>query len=223
MTQKKAVMSWSSGKDSTFALAEARAKGNLDIVALVSTSNEAYERVAVHGTRRSIAEAQAEALGLPYVDVPLPNPCTDEIYQDRMGGLVKKMHDEGIADWVFGDLFLEDVLAYRKSLFEPYGAMLHTPLWGRDTSALAQDMLAANLEAYIVTLDPKKLPSVLCGARYDEAFLAALPEGIDPCGEYGEFHTVVANGPGFAKGLAFEKGEVVERSGFIYCDFLLAE
>lgn len=223
MTQKKAVMSWSSGKDSTFALARARAMGELDVVALVSSSNEEYERVAIHGTRRSIAEAQAEALGLPFIDLPLPNPCTDEIYQERMGGLVKKLRDEGVGDWVFGDLFLADVLAYRKSLFEPYGVMLHTPLWGRDTTALAQDMLAVNLEAYIVTLDPKKLPAELCGARYDEAFLDALPEGVDPCGEYGEFHTVVANGPGFAKGLAFEKGEVVERSGFIYCDFLLAE
>ena len=223
MTQKKALMSWSSGKDSTFALAEARKDSQFDIIGLVSSSNEAFERVAVHGTRRTIAEAQAEALGLPFIDVPLPNPCTDEIYQERMGAVAEKFKNEGVEDWVFGDLFLEDVLSYRQSLFEPFGVSLHTPLWGRDTTALAKEMLAAGLEAYIVTMDPKKLPETLCGARYDEAFLAALPEGVDPCGEYGEFHTVVANGPGFAKPLPLEKGEVVERGGFLYCDFLLRE
>ena len=223
MTKRKAVMSWSSGKDSTFALAQARKDRQFEVVALVSSSNEAFERVAVHGTRRTIAEAQADALELPFIDVPLPNPCTDEIYQDRMGAAVKKLQDDGVHDWVFGDLFLEDVLSYRQSLFEPFGVTLHTPLWGQDTTSLAQDMLRSDLEAYIVTLNPEKLPASLCGARYDEAFLAALPDDVDPCGEYGEFHTVVANGPGFAKGLDFEKGEVVERGGFIYCDFLLKE
>ena len=223
MTKKKAAMSWSSGKDSTFALAEARKNPEFEVVALVSSSNEAFERVAVHGTRRTIAEAQAEALGLPFIDVPLPNPCTDEIYQNRMGAAVKQLQDEGVVDWIFGDLFLEDVLSYRQSLFEPFGAILHTPLWGKDTKELARDMLDSGLEAYIVTLNPEKLPASLCGARYDEAFLAALPEDVDPCGEYGEFHTVVANGPGFAQGLSLERGEVVERGGFIYCDFLLKE
>ncbi len=223
MTQKKALMSWSSGKDSTFALAEARKQTHFEIVGLVSSSNEAFERVAVHGTRRTIAEAQAEALGLPYIDVPLPNPCTDEIYQDRMGAVAETFKNDGVEDWVFGDLFLEDVLSYRQSLFTPFGVSLHTPLWGRDTTALAQEMLAAGLEAYIVTMDPKKLPENLCGARYDEAFLAALPDDVDPCGEYGEFHTVVANGPGFATPLQLEKGEVVERGGFLYCDFFLSD
>lgn len=223
MTQKKALMSWSSGKDSTFALAEARKQTHFEIVGLVSSSNEAFERVAVHGTRRTIAEAQAEALGLPYIDVPLPNPCTDEIYQVRMGAVAETFKNDGVEDWVFGDLFLEDVLSYRQSLFTPFGVSLHTPLWGRDTTALAQEMLAAGLEAYIVTMDPKKLPENLCGARYDEAFLAALPDDVDPCGEYGEFHTVVANGPGFATPLQLEKGEVVERGGFLYCDFFLSD
>ena len=223
MTKKKAAMSWSSGKDSTFALAEARKNPDFDVIALVSSSNEEFERVAVHGTRRTIAEAQADALGLPFIDVPLPNPCTDEIYQNRMGAAIKQLKDKGINDWIFGDLFLEDVLSYRQSLYEPFEAILHTPLWGRDTISLAKDMLASGLEAYIVTLNPEKLPASLCGARYDEAFLAALPEDVDPCGEYGEFHTVVANGPGFAHGLSLEKGEIVERGGFIYCDFLLNE
>jgi len=223
MAPKKTVMSWSSGKDSTFALAEARKNPDFDIIALVSSSNEEFERVAVHGTRRTIAQAQAEALGLPYIDVPLPNPCTDEIYQERMGKAITDLQAKDVDDWIFGDLFLEDVLAYRKSLYAPFNIQLHTPLWGRDTKTLARDMLASGLEAYIVTLNPEKLPASLCGARYDEAFLANLPDDVDPCGEYGEFHTVVANGPGFAHGLSFEKGEVVERGGFIYRDFLLSE
>ena len=223
MAPKKTVMSWSSGKDSTYALAEARKNPDFDIIALVSSSNEEFERVAVHGTRRTIAQAQAEALGLRYIDIPLPNPCTDEIYQERMGKEIKDLQAEGVDDWIFGDLFLEDVLAYRKSLYEPFDIKLHTPLWGKDTKRLANDMLASGLEAYIVTLNPEKLPASLCGARYDEAFLANLPDDVDPCGEYGEFHTVVADGPGFAHALSFEKGEVVERGGFIYCDFLLIE
>lgn len=223
MAPKKTVMSWSSGKDSTYALAEARKNPDFDIIALVSSSNEEFERVAVHGTRRTIAQAQAEALGLRYIDIPLPNPCTDEIYQERMGKAIKDLQAEGVDDWIFGDLFLEDVLAYRKSLYEPFDITLHTPLWGKDTKRLANDMLASGLEAYIVTLNPEKLPASLCGARYDEAFLANLPDDVDPCGEYGEFHTVVADGPGFAHALSFEKGEVVERGGFIYCDFLLIE
>ena len=223
MAPKKTVMSWSSGKDSTFALAEARKNPDFDIIALVSSSNEEFERVAVHGTRRTIAQAQAEALGLPYIDVPLPNPCTDEIYQERMGKAITDLQAKGVDDWIFGDLFLEDVLAYRKSLFAPFDIKLHTPLWGRDTKTLAGEMLASGLEAYIVTLNPEKLPAALCGARYDEALLANLPDDVDPCGEYGEFHTVVANGPGFAPGLSFEKREIVERGGFIYCDFLLSE
>ena len=223
MAPKKTVMSWSSGKDSTFALAEARKNPDFDIIALVSSSNEEFERVAVHGTRRTIAQAQAEALGLPYIDVPLPNPCTDEIYQERMGKAITDLQAKDVDDWIFGDLFLEDVLAYRKSLYAPFDVTLHTPLWGRDTKTLAGEMLASGLEAYIVTLNPEKLPASLCGARYDEAFLANLPDDVDPCGEYGEFHTVVANGPGFTHGLSFEKGEVVERGGFIYCDFLLSE
>ena len=219
MAPKKTVMSWSSGKDSTFALAEARKNPDFDIIALVSSSNEEFERVAVHGTRRTIAQAQAEALGLPYIDVPLPNPCTDEIYQERMGKAITDLQAKDVDDWIFGDLFLEDVLAYRKSLYAPFDVTLHTPLWGRDTKTLAGEMLASGLEAYLVTLNPEKLPASLCGARYDEAFLANLPDDVDPCGEYGEFHTVVANGPGFAHVFPLKKERLLKEAALFIAIF----
>jgi len=223
MNRRKAVMSWSSGKDSAFALAAARAAGELDIVALVSSVNEEFERVAIHGTRRVLAAAQAAALGLELIEVSLPQPCTNEIYEARMTALACELQEKGINDWVFGDLFLEDVVAYRQALFGPLGIELHLPLWQRDTTALAADMLDAGLQAFIVTLDPKKLPKDLCGAAYDHNFLAALPDSVDPCGEKGEFHTIVANAPGFASPLQLEKGIIVERSGFVYCDFILKD
>ena len=132
-----------------------------------------------------------------------------------------KLKEEGITDWIFGDLFLEDVRAYRENLYNPHGITLHLPLWGRDTTQLADEMLESGLETYIVTLDPRKLPKKLCGEKFDADLLARLPEDIDPCGENGEFHTVVANAPGFSAPLDLVRGETVERSGFIYTDFTL--
>lgn len=125
-------------------------------------------------------------------------------------------------DWVFGDLFLADVRAYREAQLTPHGITAHFPLWGSDTAALAREMLAAGVEGYLVTLDPRHLPPDLCGARYDTAFLNALPPGVDPCGERGEFHTLVANAPGFAHRLDLQRGQTVERGGFVYTDFTLA-
>ena len=221
MSKPKAVMSWSSGKDSAFALAAARAAGEFDIVGLVSSYNEVFDRIAVHGTRQDIARAQADALNLPLIDVPLPHPCSNEIYEARMTQTVLKLKEEGITDWIFGDLFLEDVRAYRENLYNPHGITLHLPLWARDTTQLADEMLESGLETYIVTLDPRKLPKKLCGEKFDADLLARLPEDIDPCGENGEFHTVVANAPGFSAPLDLVRGETVERSGFIYTDFTL--
>lgn len=221
MKKPKAVMSWSSGKDSAFALAAARDAGEFDIVGLVSSYNEVFDRVAVHGTRQTIARAQAAALGLPLIELALPHPCSNEIYEQRMTETVEKLKQDGVTDWIFGDLFLEDVRTYRENLFTPLGVCLHLPLWGRQTTRLAADMLAAGLETYVVTLDPRKLPKNMCGQRFNQAFLDSLPEGIDPCGENGEFHTVVAYAPGFSEPLQLERGETVERSGFIYTDFIL--
>ena len=214
-------MSWSSGKDSAFALAAARDAGDFEIVGLVSSYNVVFDRVAVHGTRQTIARAQAAALGLPLTEVPLPHPCSNEIYEQRMTQTVEQLKQDGITDWIFGDLFLEDVRLYRENLFSPLGIRLHLPLWGRDTTCLAAEMLARGLETYIVTLDPRKLPKDLCGQKFDQVFLDNLPGDIDPCGERGEFHTVVANAPGFSEPLCLERGETVERGGFVYTDFTL--
>jgi uncharacterized protein (TIGR00290 family) len=214
-------MSWSSGKDSAMALHAARQEPALEVVALLSTFNESAGRVAIHGTRREVARAQAAALGLPLIEVDLPAPCPNAVYEARLGAATRRLRDDGVEDWVFGDLFLDDIRAYREAQLAPLGLAAHFPLWGRDTRALAQEMLAAGIDARIVTLDPQRLPRDLCGARFDAGFLAALPEGVDPCGERGEFHTVVAHAPGFAAALDLRRGATVEREGFVYTDVTL--
>lgn len=221
MNAKPAVMSWSSGKDSAFALRAARQQTDIEVVALVSTFNETFDRVAIHGTQRQVAKAQAKALGLPLIEVDLPYPCSNDDYDARIGACVEKLKSQNIYDWIFGDLFLEDVRAYREERMQNSGLTPHFPLWGKDTTQLAQEMLSANLIAHIVTMNPDKMPKNLCGNQYTQSFLDALPEAVDPCGENGEFHTVVSYAPGFAEPLQLQKGETVEREGFIYTDFTL--
>lgn len=218
---RRAVMSWSSGKDSAFALHLTRQAGDREIVALLSTFNETHDRVAVHGTRRAIARAQASALGLPLIEVDLPDPCSNADYEARIGDAVQRMANDDVRDWVFGDLFLEDIRAYRETQLANHGARAQFPLWGMETAALSEQMLAAGLVAHVVTLDPSRVPRALCGAHYDADFLSRLPADVDPCGENGEFHTLVSDGPGFAAPLTFERGETVERGGFVYTDFTL--
>lgn len=204
------------------ALHVARQDPGLEVVALFSTFNADADRVAIHGTRRSIAQAQAASLGLPLIEVDLPFPCPNDVYEARMGEAVRRLKDEGVENWVFGDLFLEDIRAYREAQLLPLGLTPHFPIWGRDTRSLAREMLAAGIEGHIVSLDPRHLSPSLCGAPFDATFLDGLPTGVDPCGERGEFHTVVANGPGFSTPLALLRGETAERNGFIYTDFTLA-
>lgn len=203
------------------ALHVARQDPTLDIVALLSTFNEGAARVAIHGTRREIARAQAAALGLPLIEVDLPDPCPNDVYEARIGAATRRLMGEGVRDWIFGDLLLADIRAYREAQLAPLGIAAHFPLWGRNTSSLARKMLAAGIDARIVTLDPRHLPATLSGTRYDAAFLDALPNAVDPCGERGEFHTLVADGPGFTRPLHLVRGETVERGGFIYTDFTL--
>lgn len=214
-------MSWSSGKDSTLALHVARNDPSLEVVALLSTFNESADRVAIHGTRRAVARAQAAALGLPLIEVDLPDPCTNAVYEERLSAAVRAQLAEGVQDWIFGDLFLEDIRAYREAQLAPFGLTAHFPIWGRDTASLAQEMLKVGIDARIATLDPRHLPAALCGTRFDQAFLDALPDTVDPCGERGEFHTLVANGPGLARPIDLVPGETVHRSGFVYTDFTL--
>ncbi len=221
MSARRAVLSWSSGKDSTFALHLARQDPGLEIVALFSTFNAEAGRVAIHGTRRAIARAQAASLGLPLIEVDLPAPCPNTVYEARVGAAIRSLQADGIEDWVFGDIFLEDIRAYREAQLAPLGLRAHFPLWRRETGTLAQEMLAAGIEAHIATLDPRHLPAETCGSAFDQGFLDALPEGVDPCGERGEFHTIVADGPGFAHRLDLQRGETVLRDSFAYTDFML--
>ena len=218
----KAVVAWSSGKDCAWALHEVRRAGLLDVVGLLTTITETYGRVSMHGVREEVLRAQAEALGLPILAVPIPAPCPNEVYEAVMGRAVAQLRAEGVRQIVFGDLFLEDVRAYREARLAGSGVRPSFPLWGRPTRALAEEMIAGGLEARIVTLDPRILPRSFAGQTLSRALLDQLPEGVDPCGERGEFHTCVTAGPMFAHPLAVRAGEVVERDGFVFADLQLA-
>ncbi len=220
MTAPRAVLSWSSGKDCAYALVEARRQGLADVVAILTTTNEAFDRVAMHGTRNALLHLQAEALGLPMIEVPLPWPCSNAQYEARMARAMDRVTDTGATHMVFGDLFLEDVRAYREEKLRPLGIGAIFPLWGRPTDVLARQMIADGIDARLVTVDPAKLPVSFAGRRYDESLLSDLPPGIDPCGENGEFHTAVVAGPMFRAPIPVMPGEVVERDGFVYADLL---
>jgi uncharacterized protein (TIGR00290 family) len=214
----RAFVSWSSGKDSAFAVVEARRLGLAEIVGVITTVNEKYDRVAMHGVRRALLERQIAALGLPAIIVPIPSPCPNEVYEARMAQACAAIKAEGVDHMVFGDLFLEDIRAYRVEKLAQVGMTPIFPLWLRGTAGLAQDMIAAGLMAHLVCVDPKQLDARFAGRRFDESLLAALPPGVDPCGENGEFHTVVTAGPMFTAPIDISVGEVVERDGFVFAD-----
>jgi uncharacterized protein (TIGR00290 family) len=215
-------MSWSSGKDSTLALHEARSAGEVEVTGLLTTVNSTAGRVAMHAVRQVLLEAQAAALGLPLHVVELPWPCPNEVYEQRMSAAVAAARQQGVERMVFGDLFLEDIRAYREASLAGTGITPVFPLWQRPTAALAREMLARGIRAVITCVDPAQAPASLAGRWYDEALLEALPVGVDPCGENGEFHTFVADGPGFAYPLEVSIGETVGRDGFVFTDVLPA-
>src|SRR3954452_19245198 len=221
MSRPKALISWSSGKDSAFALHEVRRAGAFDVVGALTTVTETFGRVSIHGVRQEILKAQCEAAGLPQRIVPIPYPCPNEIYEARMGEAVARAVADGITHMIFGDLYLADIRAYREQKLAGTGITPVFPLWERPTPELAQAMIASGLEAYLVTVDLKKLPAEFAGRKFDSQLLADLPEGIDPCGENGEFHTCVVAGPMFAQRLAVTTAECVERDGYAYCDLVL--
>jgi uncharacterized protein (TIGR00290 family) len=218
----KILMSWSSGKDSAWALHELRRDGAGEVAGLLTSTNETVGRVSMHGVREEILRAQADAAGLPLYRVPLPWPCTNAIYEARMLEVVKQVVADGFTHMAFGDLFLEDVRKYREERLRGTGLTPLFPLWDRPTPELAREMIAGGLRARIATLDPKVMRRDLIGAEFDEALLARLPPTVDPCAERGEFHTCVVAGPMFARPIDVTLGEVVEREGFVYGDLLLA-
>ena len=221
-SRRRILLSWSSGKDSAWALHELRRAGDVEVVGLLSTLSEPYDRVAMHAVRRSLLDAQARAAGLPLWPVTLPSPCSNEAYEAAMGAALARARAEGVEAIAFGDLFLEDVRRYREEKLAPTGIDPLFPLWGRPTAALAQEMLAAGVVAHLTCVDPRQVPGALAGRRWDAALLAELPPTADPCGERGEFHTFVSAGPMFAAPLGVRTGEIVERDGFVFADLLEA-
>jgi len=222
-SRPKALISWSSGKDSAFALHEVRRAGQYDVVGALTTVTETFGRVSIHGVRQEILHAQLAVAGLPVRIVPIPYPCPNEIYEARMGEAVASAVQQGVTHIIFGDLYLEDIRAYREAKLAGTGITPVFPLWERPTLPLAQAMIASGMEAWLATVDLKKLPASFAGRKFDARLLADLPGGVDPCGENGEFHTCVVAGPMFARPLPVATGERVERDGYAYCDLVLGE
>lgn len=218
----RALLSWSSGKDSAWALRLLRG-GDVQIAGLLTTFNEAAGRVAMHAVRRSLVEAQAASLGLPLWSVPLPWPCSNEQYESLMGETCRRAVAEGIQAVVFGDLFLRDIRAYRERTLQGTGLHPLFPLWDLPTDRLARDMIAAGLRARLTCVDPKALPAGFAGREFDLRLLADLPAGVDPCGENGEFHTFVYDGPMFLKPIPVAAGEIRDSNGFVFADLVEAE
>jgi uncharacterized protein (TIGR00290 family) len=215
-------MSWSSGKDSALALQLARDQLGIEVVGLLTTVNADADRVAMHAVRRLLLEAQAERLGLPLHTVDIPFPCPNDVYEERMATALRIATASGVGQFVFGDLFLEDVRAYREERLSHSGVVPVFPLWARRTDELSRYILDSGIRAVVTCIDPRQIPAGLVGRTYDGDFLAELPEGVDPCGERGEFHTFVCDAPGFSTPIDVKVGETVERDGFVFCDVLPA-
>jgi uncharacterized protein (TIGR00290 family) len=219
---QKVLLSWSSGKDSAWALHLLRRNPEIQVAALVTSFNSAANRVAMHAVRRALVELQAERTGLPLWAVDLPCPCSNPEYQDRMRGVCQRATAEGFAAVAFGDLFLQDIRDYRVRQLQGTGLEPLFPLWAIPTGDLALDMIAAGVKAKVTCVDPSKLAQSYAGCDYGRDFLAGLPPGIDPCGENGEFHTFVYDAPPFSSPLQVRTGEVVVRDGFVFADVLPA-
>lgn len=217
------VLSWSGGKDSALALARLRADPAVEVVALLTTVTAGYDRISIHGVRRTLLHAQADALGLPVREVTLDPASSNEAYERTMADALAELRGAlpEVRRLAFGDLFLEDVRGYREALAARYGFGSLFPLWGEPTDALARTMLRVGLAARLVCVDTQALPAELAGRAFDAALLESLPAGVDPCGERGEFHTFVSDGPGFRHRIAYTVGETVLRDGrFAFCDLL---
>ena len=219
----KVLLSWSSGKDSAWALGALRADPEIEVAGLLTTVNEAADRVSMHAVRRALLQAQAEAAGLPLWPVALPWPCSNEAYERIMRDVCRNAVDRGIEAVAFGDLYLQDVRAYRERQLRGTGLEAVFPLWGRPTGDLAREMIRGGLKAILTCIDPRVMPRELAGREFDEELLRDLPAGVDPCGENGEFHTCVFACSEFAQPLAVRRGEAVERDGFVFTDVLLEE
>jgi len=217
---RRVLLSWSSGKDSAWTLHVLRQNPGVEVVGLLTTVNTTHDRVAMHSTRRAILEAQARACGLPLHVIPLPWPCSNDVYERAMREAVASALEHGVTHVAFGDLFLEDIRAYRIKQLEGSGLEPLFPIWHEPTAPLARRLIDAGVDAYLTCIDPKKVPRSFAGRKFDQALLDDLPDDVDPCGENGEFHTCVLDGPMLKHPVAAVPGEIVERDGFCFADLV---
>src|SRR5947209_2075070 len=216
----KCLVSWSSGKDSAWMVHVLRQRADIELAGVLTTVNEVYQRVAMHAVRVELLEAQADALGLPLWQIPIPSPCPNEVYERVMAAAVARAVGEGFTHMAFGDLFLEDIRRYREEKLAGTGLTPIFPLFGADTTTLAREMVAGGLKARLTCVNPKVLDRRFAGRDFDASLLDELPAGVDPCGERGEFHSFAYAGPMFSAPIAIKSGEVVERDGFVFADVL---
>jgi len=218
---KRILASWSSGKDSAWMIHVLRHTPGVEVAALLTTVNEVANRVAMHAVRVDVLQAQADALGLPLWQIPIPSPCPNDVYERAMAAAVARAVADGFTHVSFGDLFLEDIRRYREEKLAGTGLMPLFPLFGSDTRALAREMVAAGLGARITCLNPKVMDRKFAGREFDQSLLDELPESIDPCAERGEFHTCSYRGPMFSRSLPIRTGITVERDGYVFTDLTL--
>ena len=215
---KKTWLSWSSGKDSAWALQVLRKSPEYEVAGIFTTINGAFNRVAMHGVRAELLRLQAQAIGLPLYPIEIPYPCTDEQYDYAMTDFVMQARSEGVRCMAFGDLFLRDVRRYREERMQGTGIETIFPLWGKATRPLLDEMLAGGLRSCLTCVDPRVLPAEFAGRELTPELIESMPPNVDPCGENGEYHTFVFDGPMFAQPLDVELGDVVERDGFVFAD-----
>jgi uncharacterized protein (TIGR00290 family) len=220
--RQRAWLAWSSGKDSAWALHTIRQSGEFEVVALLTTINRTHARVAMHAVREVLVEMQAAATGVPLIKIEIPSPCPNEIYESAMAAAMARARAEGVRLVIFGDLFLEDIRAYREKHLAACGMTPIFPLWRKDTRRLAEEMLDRGLSAFLTCIDPRRLARHFAGRRFDATLLSDLPPEVDPCGENGEFHTFANAGPMFECAIPVSVGEIVERDGFVFADILPA-
>ena len=219
--QPRALLSWSSGKDSAWSLHVLKTRQEVEVVGLLTTVNEVHSRVAMHAVRVELLEAQAKAFGLPLWKIPIPSPCSNAEYEAAMLAAIERAKSAGINTIAFGDLFLEDIRRYREERLKESGVSLIFPIWAMPTRELAREMVESGLRARVTCVDPKQLSESFAGREFDAQFLADLPPNVDPCGERGEFHTFAYDGPMFDHPVPVQLGEIVERDGFVFADLLL--
>jgi uncharacterized protein (TIGR00290 family) len=213
-------MAWSGGKDSALVLHEVLRNGAYDVRALLTTLTEGFDRVSMHGVRRSLLHAQASSVELPLEEIWIPKKASNEVYDARMRDVLMKYRKEGVREVAFGDLFLQDVRKYREERLGQVAMRGLFPLWGRETVKLSREFIELGFRAVVCCVDPRRLAKEFCGRDYDLSFLESLPSGVDPCGENGEFHTFVYAGPIFKNEIAIATGDVVLRGGFWFADIL---